>query len=137
MNEKKVNLRVVSPHGATDKRPYKIQKDADMVILRCITGDLGIMHGRMPCTMVLGAGVLRILDAGREHHVAVLGGVAHVEDNIVTVLTDAALLADDIDKEEVDREIRELESGRAGKDAAEKRKVDERLKELRVLMQVG
>ena len=138
MADKKVNLRVISPHSATDKRPYKLQKDADMVILRCTTGDLGIMYGRMPCSMVLGAGVLRILDAGKEFKMAVIGGVAYYEDNIVTVMSDVAMLANDIDRDEVVREIRDIENGLpTEQDVEAKRKSEEKLKELRVFLQVA
>jgi F0F1-type ATP synthase epsilon subunit len=41
--EKKVELRVIAPTMATDKSPYKFQKAVDMVIMRCSTGDMGIL----------------------------------------------------------------------------------------------
>ena len=138
MADKKVNLRVISPHTATDKRPFKLQKDADMVILRCTTGDLGVLTGRMPCSMVLGTGVLRILDAGKEFRMAVMGGVAHVQDDVVTVLSDLALLPNDIDQDEVSLKIKNLEQQIAGvNDLTEKDRLKSELKGLRIQYEVA
>ena len=109
MSERKLNLRVISPRTATDKRPYKLQKDSDLVILRCITGDLGILVGRMPCTMVLGSGILRSINEGKEYFMAIIGGVAHVNNDIVTVLTDTALFPNEIDETEIKSQITDLQ----------------------------
>jgi F-type H+-transporting ATPase subunit epsilon len=84
----KLDLRVISPAAATDKSPYKLQASVDMVILRCTTGELGILPGRMPCSMTLGSGPMRILNEGTETRWHVEGGVAHVSGDIVTVLSD-------------------------------------------------
>ena len=110
MAERKLNLRVVSPRTATDRRPYKLRKDSDLVILRCITGDLGILVGRMPCTMVLGSGILRSINDGKEYHMAIIGGVAHVSDDVVTVLTDTALFPNEIDETDIRSQISDLQS---------------------------
>jgi F-type H+-transporting ATPase subunit epsilon len=71
-----------------------------MVILRTVTGDRGFMHGHEPCSVVLDAGVMRILrgEGQEEYKLAVLGGVAQIEDNIVTVLTETAEWPEEIDK---------------------------------------
>ena len=110
MSERKLNLRVISPRTATDKRPYKFQKDSDLVIMRCVTGDLGVLVGRMPCTMVLGSGILRTINDGKEYIMAIIGGVAHVSNDIVTVLTDNALLPNEIDQDEINTQIGDLQA---------------------------
>ena len=116
MAERKLNLRVISPRTATDRKPYKLQKDSDLVILRCITGDLGILVGRMPCTMVLGSGILRSINDGKEYSMAIIGGVAHVSDDVVTVLTDNALFPNEIDQSEIKAQIDNLQSKIDGTD---------------------
>jgi F-type H+-transporting ATPase subunit epsilon len=109
--EKKIELRVIAPTMATDKSPYKFQKAVDMVILRATTGDIGILPGRVPVSMVLQTGVLRIFDEDTEKSLAVLGnGVAHVADNIVTVLADGVLKPSEIDTEAVTAEQKELQA---------------------------
>lgn len=106
--EKKIELRVIAPTMATDKSPYKFNQNVDMVIMRCVTGDMGILPGRMPVSMVLDNGVLRIFDADTETHIAIMGGVAHVSDDIVTILSDAAKKPDEINIGEVETELEEF-----------------------------
>ena len=109
MADRKLTLRVISPRTATDRKPYKLQKDSDLVILRCITGDLGILVGRMPATMVLGSGILRSINDGKEYVMAIIGGVAHVSDDVVTVLTDTALFPQEIDRADIESQISVLQ----------------------------
>ena len=138
MTDRKLNLRVISPRTATDKRPYKLQKDSDLVILRCISGDLGILVGRMPCTMVLGSGILRSINDGKEYFMAIIGGVAHVNDDIVTVLTDNALFPQDIDQDEVSSQISDLQAKiEATTDLTTKNSLKSDLHDLRIQLEVA
>ena len=110
MADKKIELRVIAPTMATDKSPYKFRKDVDMVIMRCKTGDMGILPGRVPCSVVLDAGVLRIFDESvgvQERHMAIMGGIAHVGDDIVTILSDSAQKPEEIDVEQVNAAIKD------------------------------
>ena len=104
MPENKVHLRIITP------QEIKVDEDADMVIMRSITGDMGILFGHEACSTVLDYGVLRILDGDREQRLAVLGGLADVQDNVVTVLTSMAERPEDIDRAvaEEDRERAQL-----------------------------
>ncbi|MCL1883361.1 MAG: hypothetical protein FWF81_06400 [Defluviitaleaceae bacterium] len=88
--DKKLDLRVIAPTMATDKSPYKFQKAVDMVIMRCTTGDIGILPGRVPVSMVLDKGTLRIFDEDTEKLMEVSGGIAHVSDDVVTILSESA-----------------------------------------------
>ncbi|MCL2223702.1 MAG: ATP synthase F1 subunit epsilon [Defluviitaleaceae bacterium] len=112
VSDKKIELRVIAPTMATDKSPYKFQKSVDMVIMRCTTGDMGILPGRMPVSAVLDSGVLRIFDeeaSNQESQMVVLGGVAHVSDDILTILSDAAYKPDEIDTAEVTAKMKEYQ----------------------------
>jgi len=104
MPEKKVHLRIVTPEEV------KVDEKADLVIMRCTTGDLGIMVGHEPRSAVLDYGVLRILDDDAERRLAVFGGIAEVKDDVVTILTSIAERPEDIDRAlaEEDRENAEL-----------------------------
>jgi len=85
MAEKKLELKIISPGQPIHK---KIPKLADMVIMRCTTGDLGVLPGRSPCSLVLGEGVMRIINEGKEVNVNIGGGVANVSGDVVTVLSE-------------------------------------------------
>ena len=109
MAEKKLELRVIAPTLATDRSPYKYQKNVDMVIMRCSSGDLGVLPGRVACSMVLGLGILRIFDGDKELHMAVMGGMAHVNDDVVTILSDSAQLPGDINVVAINEGIQETQ----------------------------
>ena len=138
MADRKLNLRVISPRSATDKKPYKLQQESDLVIMRCITGDLGVLVGRMPCTMVLGSGILRSINDGKEYHMAIIGGVAHVSDDIVTILTDTALFPNEVDESEVKGQISDLQAKIAEEgDLAAKSRLKSDLYDLNVQLEVA
>ena len=101
MADKKLHLRILTSENV------KIDEQVDMVIMRCITevigtksavGDIGIMPGHVDCSMVLGINAFRIINDGKERQLAVYGGVATVENNVVTVLTEKAEWPEEIDQ---------------------------------------
>ena len=89
----KLHLRVVTP----SKDFY--DDECDMVILKTIDGDTGILFGHQPLTTVLDLGYLRIIDNGEEKKSTLLGGFAKVNEHGLTVISDAAEWADEIDVE--------------------------------------
>jgi len=83
---KKLELRIIAPGMKLEKSPPTI---ADMVIVHCITGELGILPGRVACSMVLGKGSLRAYDGENEYRMRIDGGVASVANDVVTVLSNS------------------------------------------------
>jgi len=135
---KKIELRVIAPTTATNVSPYKFNEEIDMVIMRCTTGDMGILPGRVPISMVLGTGVLRILDEDSEKHMAIMGGVAHASDNIVTILSDSALSPSEIEVEKVQNELKEFRRKYdEATDISEKNSYREELHRCQVLVDVA
>ena len=91
MAKDKLRLRVATPEKV------KYDRETDMVIMRCITGDMGILPKHEACSAILDYGVLRILEGENERRMAVFGGIAQVLDNHVTILANDAQWPDDID----------------------------------------
>lgn len=88
----KLKVKIVTPQ----REMYN--GEADMVIFRSTSGDVGIMHGHIPMVTVLDYGVLRIMDGGEAvKKAAVFGGFAEVDGESVSILTDAAEWSDEID----------------------------------------
>jgi len=87
----KLHLRITTPESV------KYDDVADMVVMRCITGDMGILANHEPTSAILDYGVLRILNDDEERRMAVFGGVAQVRDNVLTVLANDAQWPEDID----------------------------------------
>jgi len=91
MAAKKMRLQIATPEN------LKFDEDVEMVIMRCITGDMGILPNHQPMSAILDYGVLRILDGETERRMAVFGGIAQVLDNTVTVIANDAQWPEDID----------------------------------------
>ena len=100
MADLKIHLQVITP------KEVKINQDADMVIMRSTSGDMGILPGHKLCTTALDDGVLRIVEDKEERRLAVYGGFAEVQDDVITIVTNDAEWPEEIDRirAESDRE---------------------------------
>jgi F-type H+-transporting ATPase subunit epsilon len=70
----------------------------DMVIVRTTEGDIGIMYDHEPTVAPLSIGTLRIVQGDTQKVAACSGGFINVEEDKITIITDAAEWAEDIDK---------------------------------------
>ena len=105
---KKLRLLVQTPMDA------KIDEQVDMVIMRAVDGEMGVLPDHATYLCALADGALRILNGGRERKIAVFGGAAEIRDNVVTILTEEAHLPDEIDldrnnaaRESLERQMQE------------------------------
>jgi len=101
--EKSFRLRVITPTET------KVDEEVEMVIMRCIDGDMGVLSGHEPHICVLDIGVLRVQGGRRERRLAVFGGIAEVLDNVLTILTDEAHWPGDIDSDRAEEARDHLE----------------------------
>ncbi|MCL2045385.1 MAG: ATP synthase F1 subunit epsilon [Oscillospiraceae bacterium] len=108
MADKLFRLKVFTPFIE------KVDEDVNMVVLRCQTGDWGVLAGHAPFSAVLRYGTLRMINGDNERVLAVYGGVASVKDNVLTVLTSEAEWPDEIDlarvqsqREQAEQRLRE------------------------------
>ena len=99
----KLRLKVSTPDN------IKFDEDAELVIMRCISGDMGIMANHMTCSAVLDYGVLRIFNDDSERKIAVYGGIAQMRDNVLTILANDAQWPEDIDLAQVEAEREKAE----------------------------
>lgn len=86
MAENKIALKVITPQ----REMYS--GNAEMVIMRTKSGDVGIMYGHQPMVTVLDYGVMRIQnsDDSGDKTAAVFGGFAQIDADGITILTDSA-----------------------------------------------
>lgn len=91
MAEAKIRLRIVTP----SKELYN--DNADMVIMRGTSGDIGVLKGHQPLTTTLGYGLLKIKNGEKELISTLFGGFVDVQPDVITILTDSAEWIDDID----------------------------------------
>ncbi|MCD8090710.1 MAG: ATP synthase F1 subunit epsilon [Clostridiales bacterium] len=93
----KLHLRVVTPTGQF------YDGSCDMVIMKTIDGDTGVLYGHQPLTTILDLGCLRILDEGSEKKSTLMGGFAKVNSEGLTIISDAAEWPGDIDIERAEK----------------------------------
>ena len=91
MTDKTMRLRILTPFGT------KVDENVNMVVMRCLTGDWGVLPGHAPSSAVLKYGALRMMNGDYERMIAVYGGIASVRDNVITVLTSEADWPEEID----------------------------------------
>ena len=100
---RKLHLRITTPENV------KYDEDAEMVIMRCITGDMGILADHEATSAILDYGILRIFNDEEERRMAVFGGIAQIGDNRVSILANDAQWPEDIDMAFVKAERDRLE----------------------------
>lgn len=103
-NDKKITLNITTPRGV------KFTEKADMIIMRCIDGDLGVLSGHEPVSAVLGDGILRIKNNGIEKKLAVFGGIAEIDKRTVNIFSTIAQPPEEIDLERAEADLREAQA---------------------------
>ena len=91
---------------------------ADMVFAPLVTGEVGILPRHAPLLARMSPGEVRVRLAGEEQYFYVSGGVLEVQPHVVTVLSDTALRAKDLD------EAAALEAQRRAEEALKDRTAD-------------
>lgn len=115
----KLTLRALTPDRTL------IDREVDYVLLRACEGDMGILPGHQPCTVLLADGVMRAYVEKKEvDSLMIMGGFATVKDDRVVVLSNLAerpdrfqQLLEDLERERLENakieERSELEINRA------------------------
>lgn len=79
--------------------------EASMVIARTVDGDVGVLRGHAPLLSLLTDAAVEISTPDGVVHAAVDGGFLSVADDRVSILTEHALLAEEIKIHEVEAEL--------------------------------
>jgi F-type H+-transporting ATPase subunit epsilon len=88
-----LTVRVIAP----DKTVW--DSTAQEIILPSTTGQLGILSGHVPLLTALDTGVMRVRPDKNWVAIALMGGFAEVENDVVTILVNSAERSDSIDLE--------------------------------------
>jgi len=88
-----LNCIVVTP----EKTAFETK--AEFVAMPLYDGEIGILPGHSPMIGRLGYGEMRIRAAGKETRYYVDGGFVQVADNVVSILTNRAVLGTSLDVE--------------------------------------
>ena len=85
------SLKIVTPDG------LKFDGQAEELIVRTISGDLGVMAGHVNCVAPLGMGRATIITDGEKRYAACIGGMLSVLNGEVTLVPTTFEWADEID----------------------------------------
>lgn len=121
---KTIKVNVVTPNGPV------FESDAEMVIAKAKSGELGILPGHIQLVAPLEISVVRLKKDGNYELIAVSGGILEVRPDQVTILAPAAELASDID---VERALRAKE--RADQRLSEQNRADNDFKRAQLALQ--
>lgn len=91
MADKTFNLQIISP-----TRVF-FDGDAEMVEMKTTEGEIGVLAGHIPLTVVLEPGILRIKQADGKKEAALHDGFVKITKNKVTILAESCEWPDEID----------------------------------------
>lgn len=98
-----LKLEIVTPERKV------IDAEVDSVTVPTASGEAGIMNDHAPLISALKPGVVTVVSKGNAEKLAVSTGFVEVSHNRVSVLTDVADTADEIDAEKAKGERSEIE----------------------------
>jgi F-type H+-transporting ATPase subunit epsilon len=108
-----LKLEIVTPEAVT------YSEDVDMVTLPGIEGELGIFPQHVPLMTQVVPGEISVRKAGQEIFLAVGEGFVEILPDRVSILTDMAILADNIDEAKAEEARRRAEARLQQKVSAE------------------
>ena len=88
--------------------------EADLVIARIADGDLGVLVDHYPLVSTVEVGEVRIREDDEQHVYATSDGFFKVSENLVQVLVEEAVSAEDIDVDAAENRVEEAERELSG-----------------------
>ena len=88
----KIHLEIVTPAKIT------VSQDVDMVVAPGSLGEFGILEGHVPFLSGIVPGELRYTVDDKPEYVSVTSGFAEISDDNVSILVDAAEVAQELDE---------------------------------------
>lgn len=124
---KTFHCQLITPEAAM------VDVQADQVVFTAHDGEVGILLNRAPLLCKLGIGEMRVTTEQGTQRFYVDGGFAHVIGNEVTILTERALAAEDIDPAEAEQELADLaQPGERTLEDAQRRELMERRARMKI-----
>ena len=122
---KSFHLSIVTPDGT------QFDGEAEELVVRTISGDMGIMAGHINCVTALGMGKALVVADGKKREAACIGGILSVLDGKVSLVPTTFEWADAIDvkrAEAAEEKARKMLDDKAHMTSVEQRLAEARLK---------
>ena len=101
--------------------------DVDQVDIPGVEGDFGVLAGHAPVVAAIRPGILTVTTGASHEKIIVLGGIAEVSEQGLTVLADVATSVAELDRTKFAETITEMEGKLAEKEGSELDHAIERL----------
>src|ERR1043165_6863688 len=101
--------------------------EVDQVDIPGMEGDFGVLAGHAPVVAAIRPGILTVTVGGTHEKIIVLGGLAEVSDNGLTVLADVATSLEELDRAAFADRISAMEEKLTEKEGSELDRALERL----------
>ena len=105
-------LKIVTPDG------LEYDGQAEELVVRTTTGDLGILAGHISCVAPLGMGMATIMVDGKKRYAACIGGMVSVGNGSVTLVPTTFEWSDEIDTARADASYQRAQKILEKKDAS-------------------
>lgn len=109
--------------------------EVDQVDIPGVEGDFGVLAGHAPLVAAIRPGILTVTTGGRHERIIVLGGIAEVSENGLTVLADVATSLAELDRAQFAETIAEMEEGLKEHEGGELDQAIERLDHFKSIQQ--
>ena len=122
---KSFHLSIVTPDGT------QFDGEAEELVVRTISGDMGILAGHINCVTALGMGKALVVADGKKREAACIGGILSVLDGKVSLVPTTFEWADAIDvkrAEAAEQKARKMLDDKAHMTSVEQRLAEARLK---------
>jgi F-type H+-transporting ATPase subunit epsilon len=106
------SLKIVTPDGV------KFDGQAEELIVRTVTGDMGILAGHTSCVSPLGMGQATIIVDGKKRYAACIGGMVAVISGRVDLVPTTFEWAEDIDTNRAEASYQRAQQVLSRKDAS-------------------
>ena len=106
-------LRIVTPDG------LEYEGQAEELIVRTTSGDMGILAGHVNCVAPLGMGKATVIIDGKKRYAACIGGILSVMNGAVTLVPTTFEWADEIDPHRAEASYRRAQSVLESKDSSD------------------
>ena len=98
------SLKIVTPDG------IRFDGQAEELIVRTTTGDMGFLAGHMNCVAPLGMGRATVVTDGVKRYAACIGGMVSVVDGVVSLVPTTFEWAENIDVARAERSLERAQS---------------------------
>ena len=118
-----LKLEIISP------KEKVFSTEAKEVVLPTESGEIGLLTGHIPLVTQLKLGALKVINESRQEAFAIQGGFAQLVSDKISILTDEAIAASDLEASAIEASINAVEKQLASAESAsEKESLTKRLK---------